>query len=218
MRILLLFMFSIMSIKAFSSSVLWNCFKLVDMGEFASGTYSLGFSASGEMYPDINLGVQDGNSSVRIQGTITMEGAMGTWIIPCLGDVLDAHVFENALQIFAYRNLVGSGTIPMTISKGSSFYLGVQIEKLSSVWPADWNGDWSDPRIYSGEYCYGWVQLLVDETGTLSLLGSAMDLDGGAMVVGGGLAIPEPSGGVLLLLGMSVLALKRRRAEPVRIG
>ena len=68
MRILLLFMFSIMSIKAFSSSVLWNCFKLVDMGEFASGTYSLGFSASGEMYPDINLGRCHGHMDHSVSG------------------------------------------------------------------------------------------------------------------------------------------------------
>ena len=49
--------------------------------------------------------------------------------------------------------------------------------------------------------------------GKVTLLGSAIDLDGGPMVVGGGAwegGIPEPSGGMLVLLGAAMLGLRRK--------
>ena len=54
---------------------------------------------------------------------------------------------------------------------------------------------------------YGWFQIGVDQAGELNILSSAWDLDGDAIVVG---AIPEPTSGMLVLLGMAALALKRR--------
>ena len=62
------------------------------------------------------------------------------------------------------------------------------------------------------EVIYGWVQLRMEDDGTISYMHSAYDLDGGPMVVGSGAwtgGIPEPSGGMLLLLGVAVLGLRR---------
>ncbi len=59
---------------------------------------------------------------------------------------------------------------------------------------------------------YGWVELVVDDNGNVIASSSAADLDGGPMVVGGGAwegGIPEPSGGMLLLIGAAVLGLRR---------
>ena len=42
-----------------------------------------------------------------------------------------------------------------------------------------------------------------------TVLSSAWDIDGGAMIVGAG-AVPEPTSGLLLLLGISSLALRRK--------
>lgn len=60
---------------------------------------------------------------------------------------------------------------------------------------------------FAGGTRYGWFQIGVDQAGELNILSSAWDLDGDAIVVG---AIPEPTSGMLVLLGMAALALKRR--------
>lgn len=55
---------------------------------------------------------------------------------------------------------------------------------------------------------YGWIELNLSDDGILAVGHSAWDLEGGAMLVGGG-AVPEPSGGLLLAIGMLTLLLRR---------
>lgn len=57
---------------------------------------------------------------------------------------------------------------------------------------------------------YGWVEVSVPGLEP-KVLASAWDLDGGAMIVGSG-AIPEPTSGLLLILGAAALALRRSRS------
>lgn len=60
-------------------------------------------------------------------------------------------------------------------------------------------------------YYWGWVELTGNRKNGLSLVSSAVSADG-PLIVGGGLAhgsIPEPTGGLLFLLGASVLCLCR---------
>ena len=62
-------------------------------------------------------------------------------------------------------------------------------------------------------WCYGWVQLEVNGS-SLSMVHSAIDVDGDPIRVGYmPTSIPEPSGGVLFLLGVAALGLRRRRLQ-----
>ena len=62
--------------------------------------------------------------------------------------------------------------------------------------------------IYTPYNVYGWVEFGFDNPEGLIVVNGALDMDGGPMIVGSG-AIPEPSSGLLLLLGVAGLALRR---------
>lgn len=70
--------------------------------------------------------------------------------------------------------------------------------------------------VFAAEYAaygtirYGWLELGRDERGLLKVYSSAWDVDGDSITVG---SIPEPMSGVLLMFGLSVLALRRRKFE-----
>ena len=68
-------------------------------------------------------------------------------------------------------------------------------------------------------YYYGWVDIYLDSDGQVNAWG-AFDKDGGPMIVGGGAwegGIPEPSSGILFLLGAAVLGLRRRTIRPIML-
>lgn len=61
------------------------------------------------------------------------------------------------------------------------------------------------------KHYYGWIELSVNEDGTLRLIQSAYDQDGDGIMIQRQTATPEPSSALLLLVGVGLLALQRRR-------
>ena len=221
MRGMILCLFVAIGLPLFSADVQWNCFSLVDISGFSPNTYMLGYEHNGKLYADINLHVDSSGTAVTLTGNISMDGAMGVWILAEAGDILSDGEFSNVAASFSYRTSSGTGGRPVTLNKVTSFYLGMKVEELTNEWPGDWDGNWGDPRLYSGMYDYGWIHLQIGEDGGVSLLNSAIDLDGGPMIVGGGAySIPEPSGGLLFILGAAALGLRRRigRGDCPRFG
>ena len=82
---------------------------------------------------------------------------------------------------------------PLVIPKGNSVYVAVA----------------GHSKLYTDEILYGWAKLSVGLDGMLHLDDSAL-APRGVFVVVGQSSIPEPSGGMLLLLGVAVLVLRRR--------
>ena len=69
-----------------------------------------------------------------------------------------------------------------------------------------------DYEYVEGMSWYGWAHVSIDENLTMTLLDSGINLTGGGVVVG---AIPEPSSALLLLIGVGLLAARRKRRKMV---
>ena len=85
---------------------------------------------------------------------------------------------------------------PLVIPKGEAVYVAVAGRNV----------------LYTDEILYGWARLSVDFEGMLHLDNSALAPPGSYAVVGQS-SIPEPSGGILFLLGAAALGLCRRRQD-----
>ena len=121
------------------------------------------------------------------------------WVEVFAGDVITGQgLYENETSYFAYANHtpdwdpIEFSDYSVSVSKGESIYLAVAL----------------DIAHEGREFWTGWMELTVNESGDVVALNSAFDRSGGSLVVG---AIPEPTHGMLLLLGLSVLGLRRRR-------
>ena len=109
------------------------------------------------------------------------------------GVVVDSNFMKNCGFAYAEMGVWDSAKTYYSIlfNPGDRYYLGFA------------------ENVYNRDYpAYGWVLLEWTTERQLVLLASAEDMDGDPIVVG---AIPEPSGGLLILYGTVALALKRRR-------
>ena len=136
-----------------------------------------------------------------------MDGYHQAWTVTQAGDVVNYGTTHN-LDTSRYlvhidptnpdANITGPSTL--TIEKGTAIYLAFTS-----------NEQYGDPQ---NSVYYGWVQLGINTDGNLVAINSACDFDHGPMIVGGGAwegGIPEPSGGILFLLGAAMLGLGRGR-------
>ena len=143
--------------------------------------------------------------------TMTAEGgfpeSIGNWVEAEYGTRVDASTTRNQSRYFLRGPFDGDNNAEIydvSVELDDITYLAFCGEILS--------GDGMYNLARTGIYLYGWVSLTVDENGIPQVTGSAIDLDGGPMVVGGGAwegGIPEPSGCILLLIGVAVLGLRR---------
>ena len=125
------------------------------------------------------------------------------WVVAEMGEIACEATTRNVDKYFIHGE---TGAWPyvgesITAAKGSIVYMMVMAE-VDHPW---WQEEPPTPP-----YLYGWVELQVGQDGVVRLASSALDLDGGPMIVGGGSATPEPSSLLLLLIGGAVLALRRQ--------
>lgn len=136
-----------------------------------------------------------------------------TWTKMMAEDIVDAVAFgEGKTSLFS--NVYSDGaTGSLTVRVDQPFYLAFQAYELIYT-------DVIDPATGSslarGNAHYGWVKLNAESATSVSVLASAMNLGAEGMVVGGG-AIPEPTAGLLALLGLSALALRRKSSGHRRV-
>lgn len=179
------------------------------MLEWHSDDYSI--------WPSVGIGYNRGTDGVIIRAYMNQMEFMGAWFQQNYGDVIDSALLERNIcfeSSWDWGDHFPAGTelsrYDVFIPVGETVYLSVVAEA------ALWNGH----DDHSGNYYYGWAEFSY-EGDKLILASSALDLDGGPMIVGGGAySVPEPSGGLLFVLGAAALGLRRRigRGDCPRFG
>ena len=140
-------------------------------------------------------------------GAVYVLSYAGAWLRAGYGEIVNADSTLNSPAYFEY-GLLGNGTASeesITANVGLSNYLKFVLQDGEQCF------EYQDgTRAAMPDCFYGWVEYRIDDKGNLEILASAIDIDGDPVIVGGG-AIPEPSAGMLLLIGLSGIALCRRR-------
>lgn len=130
-------------------------------------------------------------------GLTAMVKRDNLWVLTYYGELLNEETIGNAERILTtdgwYDYSETGGTL---IEKHNDFYLGFLVR------PYDPN----DERTW-----VGWYHVSVDDNLEMTLLDAGIGLYGEAVLVGIG-PIPEPTGAMLALVGMALLALRRKRS------
>ena len=133
----------------------------------------------------------------------SLAGYMNNWVKARQGDVIDETTTRHMSSYFNNSNMDGHTgyNMPITGTVGEDIYLMFAVADNYGV---------QDPiSALDQDVLYGWVHLYIADSGQVVLRDSAMGLDGQAMVVGEG-AIPEPTTGSLIAMGLALLAFRRR--------
>ena len=126
--------------------------------------------------------------------TTPMPVDNNVWVLACYGDLLVAETIEDSLLIplTDYSDCSTSGGV--LVENPSDFYLGFMA---------------TGSNAYDEIDRFGWYHVSIDENLEMVLLDAGVGLYGEPVLVGIG-AIPEPSGALLLLVGLCCLGLRRR--------
>ena len=203
------------SVMAYSANVIWDSSSIYyggDTSHFSMTQPALGYEPGEYWSLHLALSVSQLDTyQYQVTGERPNLLFSGNWVKPindhAIADEsttrhLSEYIIHQFIDAPAYED--SFSTSSFVVTAGDEFYLMFCV-------------DTDYPNL---EVIYGWVQLRMEDDGTISYLHSAYDLDGGPMVVGGGVwegGIPEPSGGILFLLGLAALGLRRRTSRPIML-
>ena len=205
--------------RCFGSTVEWDAFaqSIWSTDETSGGfqcyrynsDWTAGLSCWIDVFCDYNA-YNDGRTVITATGTVLEF--IGNWVEAEYGSRIDASTTRGIGRYFEHGDYSSESNVTIydvVLRQGETTYLAFCGEQLA--------GHSMSNLARTGVYLYGWVSLTVDENGIPKVTGSAIDLDGGPMVVGGGAwtgGIPEPTSGMLLLIGAAVLGLRRVKKLP----
>ena len=167
-----------------------------ELGGLVRGEDGVGASIIGMFYTHEEL------STMRLKVydySVTAAPVNTKWLLAVYGDILGSDTMSSfkVVEPCDYPNCDVGGDI---IEDSNSFYLAFVAENWD-----DYVAKVENPHVW-----YGWANCAVKSDGSLDVLASGINLDGGPVRIGGGSATPEPSSGLLLLLGWAALGLRRK--------
>lgn len=192
----------IMPMSLISSDIKWNVFS-----QFSDESYT-GFYYYSDQTPEISFSFHqqgEGKISITADGPVNLGSSRALWVHTYVDTVLTESYFSDAevvLDAWYTQNSILPGET-IDLSNGDSFYLA-----LAGSYPTYfWNPETNEEHWIDKDYT-AWLYIEVED-GTLDLRKSAL-YEGFGLIVGGGLATPEPSCSMLVLLGVAALSLRRR--------
>ena len=204
-RFVLLIFFGLYSIPGVGSSVLWDAFTLVhdnvdgDSIELNSNGFDVSFYIAGYG----SRIVAEANTSRQGTAAPISTYVSGAWLMALAGDVVDYSTMLNQSEYF-FNELHGTSfpyvQTPVDVAEGGSQYFKFVLQDFDEAYAYLTGEAQSIPSLY-----YGWMEYSYDQNG-FKILRSAIGLDGQVVLVG---SIPEPTSGLLILVGIAALALKR---------
>ena len=152
-------------------------------------------------------------------GAYPTDWSSAPWINPFFGgvDIATSPLFLPAItgadQIVnvALGAVIDGATTFALGESGSSTHMGLALNQFQLSTPG-YIGFTFKPGVGGPSY-YGWMQIVISNTGVGSIVEYAYDDTADTGIAAGftGLAAPEPGRAVLLLLGAVACALRRRR-------
>ena len=212
MRIVTVMILLVLCNCALAASARWTGIGLSNYEGFYDNTVSYWFSG--------NVYGENGESTwfhTDIEGHIETDGlhlkqddfsqemmnpTFNWWALALYGDIVSETTFASLNQIELARD--GFNVGGTLVENSDDFYMAFKVSEVLV----------GDTGYEEGMSWYGWVHVSVDENLQMTLLDEGINLYGGAVMVGMG--IPEPSGGMLLLIGVAVLGLRRVKELKVK--
>ena len=181
-RSILLLVFAFLSApNLFGAAIIWDAFE-----QFENNFYYYGGPT-----PEIGFSVLETTTYViaTADGPINTANPRAYWVRADKGDIVNDSLLGSGEMVLDayYSDLAEIKHGNVTAMKDSTFYLALIVD--------------------DAEY-YGWLAIDVDKNGKLTLSHSVLSDTECILVVG---AVPEPSAGMLLLLGIAGLVLRRTR-------
>ena len=208
MKIVTLTLASLLTSLGWGAEVRWNVFSIYDWDDYMEGGDGRSIQYyTHERTPEAGFVISNGTGYTR---TLTFTGSYSNcgnnatfWAIATLGTVLDYEWMQSAtplldMGLVEYRD---EGTV--NLISGRSKYIAMIGKDLGG----------------SGGYYTGWIQIK-NNKGEIEIVASAFAE--AALYVGSDAttgfaapasATPEPTSGLLLLVGLPLLALVRRRGS-----
>lgn len=201
--------------KTDAANVLWDCFWQTGSGSEFDVCWYPEDPNSIPAWAFMNVIVSSSANSATLTPTdAALLVGRWNWVLAEMGEIACEATTRNLDRYFIHNGSDALPSVegePVTATRGSSVYLMVMAELIPEDTP------WQDTSSLP-PYFYGWVELQVGQDGVVRLASSALDLDGGPMIVGGGSATPEPSSAMLFVLGVGFLLMKRGKCETTAGG